>query len=176
MSQAGGLALPATITLGKLWKTLSSGSLSRKPLPLLGGEKKRKKKGDREVAQRKCDQLVKSSPLKFLARKKKGKNSESKNSNEPSNFGGEGKGSPAEASGQAEPSVPGLPRVARPSPRAAAAPPRRARRARRRGGRSAGAEPADRGRDGKQPATEPRAGAGAAAGGRGEAGWGWGRR
>lgn len=54
-----------------------------------------------------------------------------------------------------------------------------------RGGRGgaagAGAEPADRGPDGTQPATEPRAGAGAAeaaaaAGGRGEAGWGWGRR
>lgn len=99
MSQAGGLALPATITLGKLWKTLSSGSLSRKPLPLLG---KKKKKGDREVAQRKCDRLVNSSPLKFLARKKKGKNSESKNSNEPSNFGGKGKGSPAEVSGEAQ--------------------------------------------------------------------------
>lgn len=98
MNQAGGLALPATITLGKLWKTLSSGSLSRKPLPLL----EKKKRGDREVAQRKCDRLVKSSSLKFLGRGGgEGKNPESKNSNEPRNFGGEGESSPAEVSGEA---------------------------------------------------------------------------
>lgn len=34
-------------------------------------------------------------------KKKKGKNPESKNSNEPRNFGGKGRGSPAEASGEA---------------------------------------------------------------------------
>lgn len=44
----------------------------------------------------------KSPPPKFLGKKKKGKIPESKNSNEPRNFGGRGEGSPAKASGEAQ--------------------------------------------------------------------------
>lgn len=89
----------------------------------------------------------KFSPQIPRLKKKKGKNPESPNSNEPRNFGCEREGSPAEASGEAELSAPGLPWAARRSPRAAAAPPRRARRARRRGGRGCGAGGPRPGRD-----------------------------
>lgn len=79
----------------------------------------KKKKGDRELAERKGGRFVKSLPLKLVGEKQKRKNPESKDSNEPRNFGGDGEGSPA---GQGEcrgpsPASPGCPgRAARPSP------------------------------------------------------------
>lgn len=176
MNQAGGLALPATITLGKLWKTLSSGSLSRKPLPLLGVG------GGERWGQRTSGEKVRSICQKFSPqiprlKKKKEKILNPQIPTNPETLGARGK-------------APRLRRVERPSSAPLGCPGRRAGapepplhprggRGGRGGAAGAGAEPADRGPDGTQPATEPRAGAGAAAaaaGGRGEAGWGWGRR
>lgn len=49
LSQAGEPALPSTITLEKLWKTLSTRSLSEAPYP--AQSEGSKKKGNRELAE-----------------------------------------------------------------------------------------------------------------------------
>lgn len=91
---------------------MASRSLSRKPLSLL----EKKKEGGQRTSGEESAIRLSSFPLKFPGGKKK-KSPQSKNSNEPKNFGDEGQSSPAEATERPEPRSLGYPGGA-PEPRA----------------------------------------------------------
>lgn len=60
VNQADGLALPATITLRKNLGKLSSGSLSRKPLPLFGKKRRRGQRTSGEKVRWICQKVFPS--------------------------------------------------------------------------------------------------------------------